>query len=110
MTQIKIRFFKFFSFFIFVFFVQVTHLMGSDVSTGFDDVEGDPNKVTNWISFPAGLCATGTRSFFVEAAKHKMFNVISTTCGTLDHDIARSYQTTFTELSNLMTQNLANIH
>ena len=36
-----------------------------------DEVEGDPTKVTNWISFPACLCATGTRSFFVEAAKTK---------------------------------------
>ena len=57
-----------------------------------DQVNGDPSKVCNWLSFPACLCATGTRGFVVEAAKHRMFNVISTTCGTLDHDIARSYQ------------------
>ena len=57
----------------------------SDMKQQIDEVEGDPTKVTNWISFPAFVCATGTRSFFV-TAKHKMFNVIST-CGTLDHDI-----------------------
>ena len=34
-----------------------------------DQVNGDPSKVCNWLSFPACLCATGTRSFFVEAAK-----------------------------------------
>ena len=63
-----------------------------DMKTEIDGVSGDATKVTNWLSFPACLCATGTRSFFVHAIKHKMFNVISTTCGTLDHDIARSYQ------------------
>ena len=63
-----------------------------DMKGQIDGAEGDSSKVCNWISFPACLCATGTRSFFVEAAKRKMFNVISTTCGTLDHDIARSYQ------------------
>jgi len=48
--------------------------------------------VLNWLSFPACLCATGTRGFFVEAMKRKAFNVIVTTCGTLDHDIARTFQ------------------
>jgi deoxyhypusine synthase len=57
-----------------------------------DAVEGDSSQVCNWLSFPACLCATGTRSFFIEAIKTKMFNVVSTTCGTLDHDIARSYK------------------
>ena len=57
-----------------------------------DAVEGDAGQVCNCRSFPACLCATGTRSFFIEAIKTKMFNVISTTCGTLDHDIARSYK------------------
>jgi len=57
-----------------------------------DAVNGDSSQVCNWLSFPACLCATGTRSFFIEAIKTKMFNVVSTTCGTLDHDIARSYK------------------
>ena len=47
--------------------------------------------VLNWLSFPACLCATGTRGFFVEALKSRAYNVIVTTCGTLDHDIARTY-------------------
>jgi len=52
-------------------------------------------KVLNWLSFPACLCATGTRGFFLEALKRKAFNVVITTCGTLDHDIARTYQDYF---------------
>jgi deoxyhypusine synthase len=53
---------------------------------------GDPKRVTNWLSFPACLCATGTRGFFVESLRQQMFNVVSTTCGMLDHDIARAYK------------------
>ena len=52
-------------------------------------------KVLNWLSFPACLCATGTRGFFLEGLKRKAFNVVITTCGTLDHDIARTYQDYF---------------
>ncbi len=51
--------------------------------------------VINWLSFPACLCATGTRGFFLEAIKKNKFNVIVTTCGTLDHDIARTYEDYF---------------
>ena len=65
-----------------------------DVLRGTIAKTGDEG-VLNWLSFPACLCATGTRGFFVEAAKRKAFNVIVTTCGTLDHDIARSYQNYF---------------
>tara|TARA_B100001287_G_C22655838_1_gene517662 strand:+ start:776 stop:1783 length:1008 start_codon:yes stop_codon:yes gene_type:complete len=62
------------------------------IKSEIDEVDADPSKVTNWLSFPACLCATGTRGFFVEAIKRKIFNVVSTTCGTLDHDIARAYK------------------
>lgn len=53
---------------------------------------GSENKVLNWLSFPACLMATGTRGFFHEAIRSRAFNVISTTCGTLDHDIARTFR------------------
>ena len=63
-----------------------------DMKSEIDEAQADPAKVTNWLSFPACLCATGTRGFFVEAIKRKVFNVVSTTCGMLDHDIARAYK------------------
>ena len=53
---------------------------------------GEKNRVLNWLSFPACLMATGTRGFFIEAIKNGGYNVISTTCGTLDHDIARTFR------------------
>lgn len=51
--------------------------------------------VLNWLSFPACLCATGTRGFFVEAMRRNSYNVVITTCGTLDHDIARTFRDYF---------------
>ena len=55
----------------------------------------DREGVLNWLSFPACLCATGTRGFFIEALKRRAYNVVITTCGTLDHDIARVYRSYF---------------
>ena len=55
----------------------------------------DAEGVLNWLSFPACLCATGTRGFFIEAIKRDAYNVVITTCGTLDHDIARVYKDYF---------------
>ena len=46
--------------------------------------KNNEDGILNWLSFPACLCATGTRGFFLEAVKRKSFNVIITTCGTLD--------------------------
>jgi deoxyhypusine synthase len=42
-----------------------------------------------FLSFPACIIATGTRGIIKDMVKEKMFDVIITTCGTLDHDIAR---------------------
>jgi deoxyhypusine synthase len=46
----------------------------------------------NFLSFPADIIATGTRGIIKEFVKEKWFDVIVTTCGTLDHDLARSYK------------------
>ena len=45
-----------------------------------------------FISFPADIIATGTRGVIKEFVRRKMFDIIITTCGTLDHDIARSFK------------------
>jgi deoxyhypusine synthase len=45
-----------------------------------------------FLSFPADIIATGTRGIIRDFVKSKMFDVVITTCGTLDHDIARSYK------------------
>ncbi|MCI2413002.1 MAG: deoxyhypusine synthase [Cuniculiplasma sp.] len=47
---------------------------------------------TTFLSFPADIISTGTRGIINEMVKRKMVDVIITTCGTLDHDIARSFR------------------
>ncbi|MEK6985686.1 MAG: deoxyhypusine synthase [Candidatus Thermoplasmatota archaeon] len=44
------------------------------------------------LSFPAALCATGTRGVIRDLVKHKRVDAIITTCGTLDHDLARLWE------------------
>ena len=43
------------------------------------------------LSFPACIMATGTRGVIVDMVKNGMVDLIITTCGTLDHDISRTY-------------------
>ncbi len=45
---------------------------------------------TRFLSFPACIIATGTRGVIKDMVKEKMVDVIITTCGTLDHDLART--------------------
>lgn len=46
---------------------------------------------TKFLSFVAAPISTGARGIIRDILKNKMFNVIVTTCGALDHDIARTY-------------------
>ena len=46
----------------------------------------------NFLSFPADIIATVTRGIIRDMVKEKLFDVIITTCGTLDHDLARSFK------------------
>jgi deoxyhypusine synthase len=45
---------------------------------------------TRFLSFPAAIVATGTRGVLIDMIKEGLVDVIITTCGTLDHDIART--------------------
>jgi deoxyhypusine synthase len=51
---------------------------------------GEP-KCTKFLSFVAALMSTGARGIVRDMLKDKMFDVVITTCGALDHDIARYY-------------------
>ncbi len=44
-----------------------------------------------FLSFPAALVATGLRGAIAQAIEAGMFDAIITTCGTLDHDLARAW-------------------
>ncbi len=45
-----------------------------------------------FFSFPACIVATGTRGVIRDIVKEKLVDVIVTTCGTLDHDLARTWR------------------
>ncbi len=49
-------------------------------------------SILNFLSFPACIIATGTRGVIRDMIKQKWFHVVVTTCGTLDHDLARCYR------------------
>jgi len=64
------------------------------VAIGVDTIEDmikDKNCV-KFLSFPACICATGTRGIIKELLKRKLFDVVITTAGTLDHDLARVWK------------------
>ena len=47
-------------------------------------------ECVKFLSFPAAIMATGTRGVLIDMVKEGLVDVIVTTCGTLDHDIART--------------------
>lgn len=48
-------------------------------------------RCTKFLSFVAALMSTGARGIVRDMLKNRMFDAVITTCGALDHDIARSY-------------------
>jgi deoxyhypusine synthase len=48
--------------------------------------------MTRFLSFPADIVATGTRGVIAELVREGYVDAIVTTCGTLDHDLARAYR------------------
>lgn len=45
-----------------------------------------------FLTFPACIVATGTRGVIKEMVKEKLIDAIITTCGSLDHDLARNFK------------------
>ncbi|MFG1530433.1 MAG: deoxyhypusine synthase [Thermoplasmata archaeon] len=51
----------------------------------------DP-EMTLFLSFPADIVATGTRGVLAHLLREGFIDAVITTCGTLDHDLARSFR------------------
>lgn len=49
----------------------------------------DDKDSFNFLSFPADIIATGLRGMIADSVRN--FDAIMTTCGTLDHDLAKAY-------------------
>ena len=52
-------------------------------------------ECTMFLSFPACIISTGTRGVIREMLKRNLVDVVITTCGTLDHDLARVWKDYF---------------
>jgi deoxyhypusine synthase len=65
-----------------------------NLATGVDILEKmiKDRNCLKFLSFPACIIATGTRGVIKEMARKKLFDILITTCGTLDHDIARVWK------------------
>ncbi|MBI2126259.1 MAG: deoxyhypusine synthase [Thaumarchaeota archaeon] len=67
---------------------------GKYLADGFDILSRMTSEAgcVRFLSFPAAIIATGLRGVIKELVKRKLFDVLVTTCGTLDHDLARSWK------------------
>ena len=51
----------------------------------------EDKKCLRFVSFVAALVSTGARGIIRDMIKNKWFDVVLTTCGALDHDIAKHF-------------------
>ena len=64
--------------------------VASKISTATSIIHDmNEEECTKFLSFPADIMATGTRGLIRQLVEKDMVDVVVTTCGTLDHDIAR---------------------
>jgi len=77
-------------------FEELSHSGGfesTNLSTGLDILYSmnSDKKCLKFLSFVAAVISTGLRGIIKDMIKNKMYDVVITTCGALDHDIARFY-------------------
>ena len=71
-------------------FGEAGGFVASKISTATSIMKNmQQESCTKFLSFPADIMATGTRGLIRQLVENDMVDVIVTTCGTLDHDIAR---------------------
>ena len=65
-----------------------------NVAVGVDVLEKmlKDKECIKFLSFPACIVSTGTRGIIKDLIKKKFFDVVITTTGTLDHDLARIWK------------------
>ena len=64
------------------------------LATGIEIFESMKNdkECIKFLSFPACIISTGLRGVIKDLIKNKLVDVVITTCGTLDHDLARTWK------------------
>jgi deoxyhypusine synthase len=65
-----------------------------EVATGVDLLTRilSDREMTTFLSFPADIVATGTRGVLATLVREGYVDAVITTCGTLDHDLARTFR------------------
>ena len=65
-----------------------------EVATGVDLLARilSDREMTTFLSFPADIVATGTRGVLATLVRDGYVDAVITTCGTLDHDLARTFR------------------
>ena len=66
-----------------------------DASSIFKEMQRDRDCV-KFLSFPADIISTGTRGVIKDMIKNKLVDVVITTAGTMDHDLARVWKDYYT--------------
>ena len=62
------------------------------VATNIVEAMLEDEESVTFLSFPADIIATGTRGVIASLLRDKLVDVVITTCGTLDHDLARVWE------------------
>jgi deoxyhypusine synthase len=64
------------------------------VANGLDIIEKmvKEKNCVKFLSFPACICSTGTRGIIRDLIKKNLVDILITTSGTLDHDLARVWE------------------
>ena len=71
-------------------FGEAGGFVASKISTATSIMQDmQKGSCTKFLSFPADIMATGTRGLLRQLIEQDHVDVVVTTCGTLDHDIAR---------------------
>jgi len=75
-------------------FYEAGGFTAKKLAVGVDIVEEMVNDkdCLRFFSFPSCINATGTRGIVKDFVRRKMFDIVITASGTLDHDIARVYR------------------
>jgi len=68
--------------------------VAKELGTAVDILEKmiEDKQCTRFLSFTANIISTGTRGIIKDMIKEKYFDAVITTCGTLDHDLARLWK------------------
>jgi len=71
---------------------KIHGFVASEIAKATDILKEMINKAdTRFLTFTGNLIATGLRGIIAQLIRNRIFNVVITTCGAIDHDIARAF-------------------